>query len=199
MLDWITTHSTAIQTMTGIVTALIWVAYLQLIVAGIVRHRRPQLTINRGGGQGFDAHILLSNLGSEPVYVANVVLSIHDEGGVRDVFITDRNESDRASPHGDLTGTLQGPLDAGAYRDIGTITGIFGRLSADAAARDTADIRKLGFTVLGFSRAATGARKTYEIIVDAGGVTRLRPVGDGTQRLSARACRTLAARFGSDV
>lgn len=199
MPPWLSENLSLIQTITAVVTAFIWLTYLQIIVSGLVRQRRSVLSLNRGGGEGMAAHLLLTNLGAEPLYIRNVLMTLHTDNSTRDVFLTDRREygpDDLADP---LKGTLQGPLEPGAYLDLGTATNIFDRTRVAVDIEDLDAIRKVDIIVLGVGRKLTGASKTYRIKTTGDSIQRLDPEKVATTQLSARQCQQIDARFGSDV
>ena len=49
MPPWLTENLPLIQTITAVITACIWLTYLQIIVSGLLRQRRSVLSLNRGG------------------------------------------------------------------------------------------------------------------------------------------------------
>lgn len=188
-----------IQTITAVVTAFIWLTYLQIIVSGLVRQRQSALSLNRGGGEGMEAHLLLTNLGAEPVYVRNVLMTLHTETSQRDVFLTDRREYKTTDLSDPLKGTLQGPLEPAAYLDLGTVSEVFKRTRAAVDIDDLDRIRSLDLIVLGVSRKPTGAWKTYRIKTTEDSVAHLEPVEVETKQLSKKDCQRIEQRFGSDV
>lgn len=199
MLDWLSKNAVLIQTLTNIVMALIWLAYLQVIVSGVLRQRRPLLSINRGAGQGLDAHLLLTNLGHEPVYIRDVLMTIHSGTSRQNVFLTDRHEYAADDLSAPLKGTLQGPMESGAYMSIGTVQELFDRGGAHAEVSHVARVEMIEIIVLGVAQKATGARKSFQLIGGDDEVLRLKPKDEETERLGPRACRAVAAKFGSDV
>ena len=199
MPAWLSESLPLIQTITAVVTALIWLTYLQIIVSGLVRQRRSALSLNRGGGEGMDAHFLLSNLGAEPIYVRNVLMTLRSESAQRDVFLTDRREFQSKDLSDPLKGTLQGPLEPGAYIDLGTVAELFERTRIAVDIDDLHEIHSLDLIILGVSRKPVGARKSYRIKTTPDSLDRVEPVKVETQQLSARQCRKVVDRFGSDV
>ncbi|MFN3273405.1 MAG: hypothetical protein ACK41U_01900 [Paracoccus sp. (in: a-proteobacteria)] len=130
MLGWIEENSGLVQAMMSGVTALVWVFYLHIIVSGLRRQRRTEILINLGGERSFSARALVSNLGFEPVYILEIILTVWSGDGERTSSVADRAEvaevarAERRSPS---EATLQGPLKSGEYVDIGSIKDLLER------------------------------------------------------------------------
>ncbi len=199
-MSWFTENSTLIQAVTSIATAMIWLVYLQLLLSGVLRQRRPTLSINRGAGEGFDAKIILSNLGYEPIYVQDVLVTLaFEQGGSRTFYVTDRRELSGRDFDEDLGGTTQGPMKMGDYIVLGSVRGILARADSEFDRDDQPGLREITFIVLGTGQKAGGARKAYEVVVDDAGMPHLAPEKLDTERLSPRRCRGIHAAMGSDV
>ena len=199
-MTWFADHSTLIQTLTAIATALIWAVYLQMLLSGVLRQRRPTLSINRGSGEGLEAQIILSNLGYEPIYVQDVLVELDIEGdGTRTYYVTDRRELSDDQITQSLGGTTQGPMKMGDYISLGTVQGILSRAVTDYDSDRLPGLKKITFIVLGTGQKPGGARKSYRVSRDRGEVRHLIPDRLDTERLSARACRRIHSDQGSDV
>ena len=101
MWDWLAQNSSLVQASVGGITALVWIVYLQILVIGFRRQRRTEILIHLGGSQGLDARTFISNLGFEPIYILEIILTIWSSDGERETFIADRTEiakEDLSSP-----------------------------------------------------------------------------------------------------
>ncbi|ETX13267.1 hypothetical protein OCH239_12540 [Roseivivax halodurans JCM 10272] len=199
-MTWFADNSTVIQTLTAIATALIWAVYLQMLLSGVLRQRRPTLSINRGAGEGLQAQIILSNLGYEPIYVQDVLVALDVDGdGTRTSYVTDRRElsDDQTGPG--LSGTTQGPMKMGDYISLGTVQGILTRAAPNFDTTRLPGLNEITFIVLGTGQKPGGARKSYRVVRDRGEVRHLQPTRLDTERLSARQCRRIHEDQGSDV
>lgn len=127
MLDWIVENSGLVQAMMAGVTALVWVFYLHIIVAGLRRQRRTEILINLGGDRSFSARTLVSNLGFEPVYILEIIMTVWSGDGERTSSVADRAEVAEAEHQSPREATLQGPLKSGEYVDIGSIQDLLER------------------------------------------------------------------------
>lgn len=121
MLSWIEENSGLVQALMAAVTAIVWIIYLHVIVLGLRRQRRTEILINLGGERSLSARTLVSNLGFEPVYILEIILTVWSDGGERTSSVADRAELAEAQRHSPSEATLQGPLKSGEYVDIGSI------------------------------------------------------------------------------
>ncbi len=62
MWTWLSDNSSTIQAISGIVTAIVWIVYLQIFVSSFRRQRRSEILIHTGGNRA-DPRIFVSNLG----------------------------------------------------------------------------------------------------------------------------------------
>ncbi|ETW11553.1 hypothetical protein ATO8_16600 [Roseivivax marinus] len=199
-MDWFTEHSTLIQTVTSIATAFIWLFYLQMLFSGLLRQRRPTLSINRGAGDGMDAKIILSNLGYEPIYVQDVLVTMDIEGdGESTHYVTDRRELPEEERTKGLRGTTQGPMKSGDYASLGTVRGILQRAAPDYDVDKLPGLNRVTFTVLGTGQKAAGARKSYRIVSDDHSIKHLSAEALDTEILSPRQSRHVHEQQGPDV
>ncbi|MFN3524645.1 MAG: hypothetical protein ACK4YU_01035 [Paracoccus sp. (in: a-proteobacteria)] len=127
MLTWLQENSGLVQAMMAGITALVWVFYLHIIVAGLRRQRRTEILINLGGERSFSARTLVSNLGFEPVYILEIILTVWSSDGERTSSVADRAEVAETERRSPSEATLQGPLKSGEYVDIGSIEDLLER------------------------------------------------------------------------
>ena len=92
MWDWISENSGLVQAGMAAVTALVWMVYLHIIVSGLRRQRRTEILIQLGGARNLSARILVSNLGFEPIYVLEIMLTVWTASGERMSSVADRTE-----------------------------------------------------------------------------------------------------------
>lgn len=163
MLQWLYDNTAFVSMLTGIVTALIWLVYLQLLVASQRRQRRALLSIDRGAGHGMDGRIILTNLGFEPVYITDIIAILHRNRSQFRANITDREEIAGTDLERPLSATLQGPLGSGEHRDLGSVRNIFERIRHRESMDDLGDLEEFELLVLARRERATGARRAYRI------------------------------------
>ncbi len=93
MFDWVSQNSSVIQSFVSTITALVWVIYLQLLLTGFRRQQRTEILINLGGSKSTRARVIVSNLGFEPIYILEGLLTIYTRDGPRVSSIIDRTET----------------------------------------------------------------------------------------------------------
>ncbi|WP_333683765.1 hypothetical protein [Pontibaca methylaminivorans] len=157
MWGWLADNSTAVQAVTGIVTALVWVVYLQILVSGFRRQRRSIILIYGAGNDNIDPRIFVSNLGFESIYILEILLAVRTCDGWREMSITDRTEvapDKLASPS---ETSVQGPLASGAWVDIGSTGDLLARMSRfDTEMSQNDLIEHIRITVAAVTAATTG-------------------------------------------
>ncbi|MFN4128618.1 MAG: hypothetical protein ACK4GC_02200 [Paracoccaceae bacterium] len=155
MLSWIEENSGLVQAMMAAVTALVWIVYLHIIVTGLRRQRCTEILINLGGERSFSARALVSNLGFEPVYILEIILTVWGRDGKRTSSVIDRAELAEAERHTPSEATLQGPLKSGDYVDIGSIANLLERDRLQSFDQfDLEEISRIEITVAAITAAA---------------------------------------------
>ena len=170
MWDWLAQNSGLVQAAAGIVTAIVWVVYLQILVSGFRRQRRTEILIHLGGSRGLDARTIVSNLGFEPIYVLEITLTIWSDGEKYKTSIADRIELTEDELSTPSATTLQGPLKSGEFVDIGSFETILHRARHNTA-RDlgTGDIERVEILVAAITAASSAivaARRQFEVDAD---------------------------------
>ncbi len=157
MLDWLSQHSTAIQTLGSVVTAIIWIVYLQVFVSSFKRQRQSEILIHLGGSDSINPRVFVSNLSYENIYVIEILFSVKASSVDREASVMDRTEID----HNDLdlpsSGTVQGPLASGEYVDIGSVENLFHRFNKNSPGDNLAakQVKTLEVTVVAITAATT--------------------------------------------
>lgn len=195
-LSWIDANIAALELAVGLVTALVWLTYLQLLLASFRRQRRPKILVNLGAGVGLNTRCFVSNLGFEPIYVFDVFIDIVTNGETWSAVITDRAELTPEQLGNPGEATNQGPLSSGATLDIGSFRDMAERVnqqfpvSFEDNAIDTVTITVAATTAA--SDSLVGARRRFAVRRDDNGITRIRPKAlDSHQIRSRRARRRL--------
>lgn len=164
MLGWIEAHSSALQVLTGAITVLIWIVYLQLFLMSYLRQRRPEILIGIGAGVGFETRCFVANLGHEPIYVMDMTLTLCSDGHEESAFITDRSEMSRKDLTDPRGATNQGPLKSGDYYDIGSFQDLVGRAErALDRAIDRDSIETLQVMVIANTAASASIVAAYRV------------------------------------
>ncbi|MDO5759278.1 MAG: hypothetical protein Q4P24_17875 [Rhodobacterales bacterium] len=141
--------------MGGIVTAVVWIVYLQIFVSSFRRQRRSEILIHTGGNR-VNPRIFVSNLGFEPIYTIEIVLGVTSSGERKEVSVIDRSEVDEHDLTSPAAATLQGPLASGEYVDIGSLEEVLQRARVnDCAAPATDQIERIEIQVAAITAATS--------------------------------------------
>jgi len=144
MLAWLSENAPALQVLLTALTAVVWLAYLQLLVSSLRLQRRPVVLINTGAGRGIRQSCFLSNLGMEPIYLMDLAIRVEAGDRVAIAAITDRDPDDDEGGASDrLNATNQGPLDSGAMRDLGTFETLIRRALDELGGAEVQDVVRL--------------------------------------------------------
>ncbi|MEQ8406391.1 MAG: hypothetical protein RKE49_14945 [Oceanicaulis sp.] len=129
MWSWITEHSGALTVLVNVVMACIWLAYLQIFLVSFQRSNRAVVHIGMADEGEGDARCIVSNMGSDTVYIIAVLVEVSCGDTTYDAIVTDRTERDRSEAGDFRERTNQGPLGGGEAVDIGDFRSIAERAS----------------------------------------------------------------------
>lgn len=139
-------------------------------MSGLRRQRRTEILIHLGGSRTLDARTFVSNLGFEPIYILEIILTLWSTDGERVTSISDRTETakeDLASPSAT---TFQGPLKSGEYVDIGSFENLLQRARRNTSDElDPGTINRVELKVAAISAASTvvvAAKRQFYIEFD---------------------------------
>ncbi|WP_265500914.1 hypothetical protein [Paracoccus beibuensis] len=189
MWDWIESNSGLVQAAMSAVTALVWMIYLHIIVSGLRRQRRTEILIHLGGARDMSGRILVSNLGFEPIYVLEIMLTVWTEQGERMSSVADRTEIAREQHKTPREATLQGPLKSGDSVDIGSVLNLVERARHSSFDDlDANDISKIEITVAAVTAAdsAIAAASRVFRIAGRGDDMQICPTSLETQQVRSR-------------
>ena len=125
MLEWISQNQQVISVLTGLGTLIVWMIYLQVFLSSYRRQLRANILIFRGAGSGLNAHCLVSNMSSGPVYVQSIIVTLHLAEESWTCPITELLDLEaEEKPAEPLGTTRQGPISTGHVRDMGTFRSI---------------------------------------------------------------------------
>jgi len=120
MLDWLKDNTELLSLLISAAMAVIWLVYLQVILMGFIRQRRPVILITRSAALDGQARCFVTNMGSEAIYVLNLVAELHTEKRKYAAVVTDRVEQKFEDLNRPSERTNQGPLDSGSFFDAGS-------------------------------------------------------------------------------
>ncbi|MDF2235574.1 hypothetical protein P2H44_23710 [Albimonas sp. CAU 1670] len=211
MLDWLSENATLVQIAVQGLTAGIWIVYLHLLLAGFRRQRRSNLLISRAAGAGDRAHLMVSNLGAEPIDVVSVIADLEFEIGARRVgegtrwasrtaVASDRNSDSRRAADDSLQATLKGPLESGEHRDLGSFADLMEAAMADLEPDGPEGaLRGVALTVVaesGCDALLVAGRQRFSVVEMQDGRRAWLPRSARTEQVRAgRARRALARRL----
>lgn len=179
MLDWIQEYADVIQIAASVITALVWIVYLQILVHTFRRQRRTSLLINRGGAQDMSARCLVSNMGSEPIYLQDVLAEIETGEDQYTASVVDHSELSREEIDRPEETTSQGPVHSGSFVDIGSFRDILSRADRSIGDRSRPDqVRRLTLIAIAASNQAqniVAACRSFDVVREEGSESLLPP------------------------
>jgi len=162
MLDWIQNHSTLITAGVQLTTAAIWIVYLHIFIVSFRRQKRSNILINRIAGNHDRAHVLVGNMGAEPIYVSAVIIDLVIEGKTHNAVVTeDLFDEDSGEDATARSMSKQGPLRSAETRDIGALGDLLDRAINITATDQTSD-------AVDEVRVTITAEGTYDQLLVAG-------------------------------
>ncbi len=178
MWDWLVENASPLQAIVGIVTAVVWIIYLQILVSGLRRQRRTEILIHLGGSRSSDARTFISNLGFEPIYILEILLTTWTKDGERETSVVDRSETAKKDLSSASASTFQGPLDSGEYIDIGSFDNLLERARWNISKKlDPSAIERVEMKVAAISAASSAvvaSKRQFDVESGEDGC-RLRP------------------------
>lgn len=165
MFEWFNAHSAVIQMATSLLSVAVWAVYLQLLLTSFRRQSRTAILITVSGAKGGEARCIVSNLGLEPVYVLEILVSMRMGDETETVAVADRGDSAPGASLRDVTS--QGPLKSGEYIDAGRVEDLVRRAhrrSGDAVR--FSDLDRVELTVAAIAASSShivAARRAYAL------------------------------------
>lgn len=134
-MSWLVDNREIIGLAVQSVTAMVWVVYLQLLLSNFRRERRSKILITRVAGGHEHGHLMVGNMGAEPIFVKAVLADLEVDG---QTYHSIANDSGGFAPFtdDDPSRSIKGPLKSADYRDLGRISDLV------KIAYDLADIPK---------------------------------------------------------
>ncbi|MBU2956811.1 hypothetical protein Q4511_14810 [Paracoccus sp. 1_MG-2023] len=188
MPEWITENIDLIQAGAALLSALVWIFYLQVIVSGLRRQRRSEILITLAGRMDLSASMMISNLGFEPIYVLDILVRSLSEEDEAVVSVVDRIDPDRDESSEKLT-TLQSPLKTGEHVEAGRLDEMLRRASWWADLNSHPDkLHRIEVTVAAVTAATSSivaARRIFHVSCEDGNI-RIRPDGIYAEQIRDR-------------
>jgi hypothetical protein len=167
MWNWITQNAAVVQAVVGLITAAVWITYLHVFLESMRHGRKSEILITLGGDRSLSGRILISNLGLEPIYILDIMLTSYTKSAGKTLSVADRTEIEPSAQTSTERATLQRPLKSGEYVEIGTIDTLLDRAARRLqTSRSDGDLTCIDITVAAVAAAASGivaARRVFDI------------------------------------
>lgn len=197
-MEWLVDHNQLVSIAVQIVTAFVWLIYLQLLLHNFRRERRSKLLLTRVAGGHERGHLMLGNMGAEPIFVKALLADLVIDGKTYHSIASD---SGGFAPFADSgpNESIKGPLKTADYRDLGRISDLVDvALDFSSLPDDAKEVESVVFTVLAESsrdNILTAGRLCFDVY-HAGEHQRFLPQTSSTVQLrSFRKRRELASRL----
>ena len=155
-MAWISEHISELHVLVAVLNAAIWLFYLHLFLSSFRRQQETVILIHRGASDDDRARCIVSNMGSEPIYILSVIAELTIGGDVREARVTDREELDSESFEDPVRRISQGPLKSGDYLDVGSFHDLAWRTLQRVAPHSTPEeVDRLRVTVVAASSHAS--------------------------------------------
>lgn len=205
MWQWIDQNSGALNVLLNLGILAVWSFYLQLFVAGYRRERQSKILVTCGAGEGAQAHCFVCNMSSEPIYVVDVIATMHGGGEAWVGSITDNEREEEERPLEVTARTKQGALKVGDMRDFGDFASLLRRIrrarglgESDWPEDDRAITLELTVVaVYGPEDLPVAARRSFVLDVEDG-AQRVRPQTVDTAQVRSRTERRRVHRTMAD-
>lgn len=201
-MEWIAGNSQVLNVFINLGMLLVWIFYAQLLLNSYRRARRPKVIIDQGVGRGMDSVCLVANMSNEAIFMQVVVASLYNEEDrvsrdITDLKVRERAKeaaSDQSHVSPPQAQTLQGPLQPGAYLEIGTFWEILDNVLSkrrqldDESREEEADQYSLELTIIssfGSENRPIGARRRFEFTRSDKGEHLVRATTVDTLRLTS--------------
>lgn len=197
MWQWAVENSAVVQTLVSLLSTVVWIAYLHVFLSSYRRQTRSSLLISRTGQRGLEGRCIISNMGSEPAFLMDVLAEFRLEESSVTASVVERVdlwEREQDTSHGV---SAAGPMESGSYVDIGSIHEILDRAHRRFGVADFASEIKsmtlIAVAATSQARELVAATRSYSFDPDrdadpgAGGETvEIRPVEIKAKQLRSR-------------
>ncbi|KAA9006952.1 hypothetical protein [Histidinibacterium aquaticum] len=158
MLEWISNNSGPLTLIVQVLTALVWIAYLQIFITSFRRQRKSNILINRVAGNRDRAHLLVGNMGAEPINVCAFMADLcFNDGSEKRAIITEGLQDESDEEDKGVKQTRQGPLKTAEYRDLGAMGRLLDRALDEVGLPGRSD----DVDTVTFTLAAEGSHDGY--------------------------------------
>ena len=121
MLQYLANNVEVLNALLNGLLVVIWAVYLQLFLVNHLRMARSVIHIDIGAAEGERSRCLVTNLGSNPLYVQGIAADFAGNELTARTVITERDEIDENDLEDPLSRTNRGTLQPGQTVDIGSL------------------------------------------------------------------------------
>ncbi len=175
MMDWVQNNAAGLNVLLNVAMLLVWGAYLQLIWMSFQRANRAVLHISRAAEDGRDARCIVSNMGSDAVYILAMQVRLTCGNRQMAASVTDKVERTPVDSEDFRDQTLQGPLAGGEAVDVGSFRTIIQRaehkLGAGVELEDCSEVEVSVIVAAQQAHKLMGGYKRYRIEGEAGALS----------------------------
>lgn len=191
MWSWLQEHSTSVQVVVSLLSTGVWIAYLHVFLSSYRRQTRSSLLISREGAHGLKGRCVISNMGSEPAFLMDVLAEFETEGTRFTASVIDRLELWERDEDPDCEFSAIGPMASGGYLDFGSFEDILRRaqISFDSRdfTRDLLKVRLIAIAATSQARELVAACRSFEFDFGTDHDTvRIIPVEISAQQIRSR-------------
>ena len=168
-MEWIKDNAALLQLGLGMLSAVVWLAYLHILYMGFVRQRQAVVMISHGAAEDERARCIVSNMATEPIYVIAILARLTIGDKTYQASVIDREELNLDTMEEPIKRTNQGPLKAGEYMDIGSFKDLIYRARQKIEIPDGEPVKDIELTVgaaSGHASKLVVARRKFERSVD---------------------------------
>lgn len=196
-MDWITDNAEIVILGLAALSAVVWIAYLQLFYLSFKRQRESMIMIQRGAAEDDRARFIVTNLGTEPIYIIAVLAEVTIGGERHVASVTDRDEVAFETLENPLQQTNQGPLKSAEFRDIGCIRDLIARACRRLSLKGEADVDEIEVVIAaaaGHARDLIVARRRFVRPTDDSGARVYAPTSLLSRQVRTRRSRKKVLR-----
>lgn len=168
MIDWLQDHSGGLNVVLNGAMLLVWLAYLHLFLTSFRRANRAVVHIARAVDTDGEARCLVTNMGSDMVYILGIKVDVRAGEERFATLVTDRVHEDDPLGGEMRDRTNQGPLCGGEVLDIGAFRRICERAMEDAAAPVPDSVEITVIVAAQQAKRLMGGYKRFEVRDEGG-------------------------------
>ncbi len=200
MWSWLQENSSSIQILVSLLSTVVWIAYLHVFLSSYRRQTRSSLLISREGAHGLKGRCVVSNMGSEPAFLMDVLAEFETEGTRFTASVVDRLELWERDDNPDTSVTAIGPMASGGHVDVGSFEDILTRtrkaFESQDFTRDILNVRLIAIAATSQARQLVAAYRCFEFdFGNNGDVVRIRPLEIAAKQIRSRRKRKKLSRL----